>query len=206
MQSLPTQTKELTIYISSFAQYLRRKHLFLIGPSEIAEALRSIEYIDLLDINQLQVALKAILLSNHSQSQIFDYEFNVFFRQLMAKQTPVLPLVLPSIPAPQPKADENSEQTPQPQQQKSPKKQLAANQQGSELIDELAQPQAQNKGSREENGGPEQAPLILSRLSPYTSTGGAAHLAPDALPELLSIASAVIAAVRLGPVCGVLCL
>ena len=72
------KSQKLSNHLLLFCQYLRDAE-FLIGPKEMSESLRALEFIDITDLQQFRLTLKIVLCSSKEEQEKFDQAFKAFF-------------------------------------------------------------------------------------------------------------------------------
>ncbi|NTY00474.1 VWA domain-containing protein [Deinococcus sp. JMULE3] len=185
--------------VTTFAGRLRRRHGFLIGPGEIRDALRALEFVDLLSRRELRGALRAVLTATPEQGRTFDLEFNAFFRAGGQPQ-PELPPLLPETPAPAEPDPEGEPQDQPDREQGDPEarpEQTPSPQAGSDPGGDLPDGEALQDGQDSE-GEEQDAPVMQARVSPNAAPGEALRVDAGDLGGLLRAASGLIRALELG--------
>ncbi|EYB66547.1 von Willebrand factor A [Deinococcus phoenicis] len=188
---------QLSAQVRAFAAQLRFRHGFLIGPGEIRDALRAVQAVDVLQVAQVQDALRAVLTTSPAEARVFDAEFGAFFRRPAELPPPPLP------PAPGGQAAPGEPSPPEPTARAGKKTgpvQGHPQSSGEDPADEDAiSPQAPGRALENAPDDPDTPPQVLrARLSPHAGAGGRVQTEVDDLPELLRAASALIRAVELG--------
>lgn len=72
------QTEKLSTHLHLFFRTLRDAN-FLVGPTEMTDALRALEWIEIADVGQFRLALKIVLCSSKEEQAVFDRLFQAFF-------------------------------------------------------------------------------------------------------------------------------
>jgi len=178
----PSGSPGLEASLSGFAQTLRGQG-FRVGPGEVADALRAMTQLNVLDPVQIQDALRMVFTAHHHQRPAFDAAFRDHFLLRGAADHDLRPLGIDKPASPEkPQSDERSGP---PQEQEG----------------EGEGPQVQT-GRRErqqgENEPPGEGQRLRSQLSPNAARQEANEQAGGELEELLRAASALIRQVRLG--------
>ncbi|GGL09334.1 VWA domain-containing protein [Deinococcus radiotolerans] len=192
----------LAAQVTAFAARLRRQHGFLIGPGEVRDALRALEWVDVLSRREVRGALRAVLTASPEQGRTFDLEFNAFFRAAGQPQ-PTLPPLLPETPAPtEPDPDGKEQQPPDrepgpdPDQRQEPAPPTP--QAGADPGGDLPDGDALGDGLDSPDGDEQDAPVMQARVSPNAAPGEALRVDAGDLPGLLRAATGLIRALELG--------
>jgi uncharacterized protein len=65
--------------LRAFCEELRRDHGFRLGPGEVADALRTLEYLGMSDVRRVQSGLRLVLCARQNEVEPFDQAFTNFF-------------------------------------------------------------------------------------------------------------------------------
>ncbi|WP_034385732.1 VWA domain-containing protein [Deinococcus sp. YIM 77859] len=188
--SLPAR---LSAQVSAFAGRLRDEHGFLIGPGEVADALRAVAAVNVLHVTEVRDALRAVLTSTPEQARMFDAAFDAFFRSPVGRPPALAPPpARPAAGTPRPPPRATGRETGQlltpsadPGEEDGPAPELPS---GKAL-------EPQPAGSE---GPAAPSPPLRVRLSPQAGAGTPVQAGAADLPELLRAASAVARAAELG--------
>ncbi|RJF72322.1 VWA domain-containing protein [Deinococcus cavernae] len=188
----PDVAGDLAAHLPDFAARLRLSHGFLLGPGEVADALRALVAVNILNMHEVRDAWRAIFSTSPEQGRLFDAEFEAFFRFRLLDYPPLPPL-LPQMPGgPPQEATAPAGEAQEGQKTTSPRNR------GGEQLEAEALPGTAEGQAHDDPDAPETDLTLLTRLSPHAGQGGAVTGMQADLPPLLRAARQLVQAVQLG--------
>lgn len=177
---------DLSENVLAFAHHLRGRHGFLVGPAEAHDALRALEVVDLRDLTQVRQALRTVLSATREQDRAFDALFDQFF----------LPKVRGLPQASQPSPNDKAVTTRQGPPKRGAGHEGAGEDDGERPPPTDRRPDLDDAQDKADDGGGR--PFLRARYSTQAVEGEPPRLRLEGLPEMLTVASQLVARLSLG--------